>query len=105
MESTRDRPQKECEECLRPYSAEKRDSRIDFLIRDWDSSREDMEPHRGKCISCSSFCCSICGDTKVICEEGSKPLYAGVCIDCTRCKFCDSPMWWSECTSPVCPRR
>lgn len=51
------------------------------------------------CRNCSIKCCS-CGE---IChpDDMAIGLYSRSCIDCTRCEYCNIPMWDYECRCQV----
>lgn len=107
---------KTCPECYGEFSDEdweKEQTEIKRLVLDWadnkypylyDTPEEKVKMllAKGNCSNCSSFVCSECDERKAKCEEGSKPLYEDVCIDCTRCPHCDCAMWDYECD--VCLR-
>ena len=102
----------ECDDCYRVFSKRawyEEKKLICYLVEKWadkkpknpleptPSEKADVVLEENHCSKCSSFVCSDCGERKANCEEGSKPLYEGVCIDCSRCPHCGCAMWDYEC--------
>lgn len=59
----------------------------------------DIRENLPCCRNCSIKCCS-CGE---IChpDDMAIGLYSRSCIDCTRCEYCNIPMWDYECSCQV----
>ena len=59
---------------------------------------------RGERLHCDAcrraFTCSVCHEVCHV-EEKAYGLYEGVCIDCTRCELCGTPMWDYVCKCQV----
>ena len=96
----------DCDNCYRVFSPKEKD-KICALVEDWANDEDPLDYtveqkihmllEKNHCFECSSFECSDCGERKANCEEGSKPLYEGVCIDCSRCPHCGCAMCDYEC--------